>query len=114
MYNKTLHPFETLDTVDTKLSKHIKRKPSGILMLSRPHIRRFCRAITLSGDKSLNVSYLPTRFHRCRRQKSASGKSLPCQTFIGRYCLQTVKLPGVMLEATLSGDVLQFLHYLKC
>ena len=27
--------------------------------LSRPHIRRFCRAITLSGDKSLDVSYRP-------------------------------------------------------
>ena len=83
------------------------------LDLSRPHIRRFCQAITLSADKSLNVRYLPTRFHRCRRQKSASGKSLACQTFIGRYSRPAVKLPSVMLEATLSGDVLQFLHYLK-
>ena len=30
--------------------------------------------------------------------------------FFGRYRRPTVKLPSVMLEATLSGDILQSIH----
>ena len=77
--------------------------------------KKFCWAITLSANKLLDIRYLPTQFQRSPWQKLASGKSLACPIFIAQYNRPTVKVPSTILEATLSGDSLQFLYSIfKC
>ena len=79
-----------------------------IQALSRTHIRRFCRAITLSADKSL----LADPISSLSAAKIGVGEESGMSDFFRRYGRPTVKLPSVMLEATLSGDIYRPTIYL--
>ena len=73
------------------------------------HIKRFIGRERYRPTKSPNVRPALTT-----AAKIVVGQESGMSDFFRRYGRPTVKLPSVMLEATLSGDILQFLHYFGC